>query len=71
VAAYVISLTRNWNRNWGGHLAFFNERGDVEAAFLPSFNALNVFAVPQLHAVQMIAPFARGVRTSLTGWVHV
>lgn len=71
VAAYVIGLTRNWNPNWGGHLAFFDEKGNIDEAQLPSFNTLSVFAVPQCHAVQMVAPFARGLRTSLTGWVHV
>lgn len=70
VAAYVISLTRSWNCNWGGHLAFFDEQGDIEAAYAPTFNALHVFDVPRRHAVQLVAPFARGVRTSLTGWVH-
>ena len=70
VAAYVISLTKDWNRNWGGHLAFFDPDGNIERAIMPSFNALNVFSVPQFHAVQMVAPFARAVRTSFTGWVH-
>jgi Rps23 Pro-64 3,4-dihydroxylase Tpa1-like proline 4-hydroxylase len=70
VAAYVISLTPDWNRNWGGHLAFFDKAGNIEEALIPCFNALNVFSVPQFHAVQMVAPFARSARTSLTGWVH-
>lgn len=70
VAAYVISLTEGWNRNWGGHLAFFDQAGNIEQAMLPAFNTLNVFKVPQSHAVQYVTPFARGVRTSLTGWVH-
>ena len=70
VAAYVISLTKDWNRNWGGHLAFYDDDGNIEEAIIPSFNALNVFSVPQFHGVQLVAPFARTVRTSLTGWVH-
>lgn len=70
VAAYVLGLTRNWNCNWGGHLAFFDELGSIDEAYLPGFNTLSVFAVPRRHAVQMVAPFARDVRTSLTGWVH-
>lgn len=70
VAAYVLQLTRNWNRNWGGHLAFFDEHGNISDAFLPSFNTLNVFRVPQSHAVQLVAPFAQGYRRSITGWVH-
>lgn len=70
VAAFVISLTKDWNRNWGGHLAFFDAAGNVEEAIIPCFNALNVFSVPQFHSVQLVAPFARAARTSLTGWVH-
>lgn len=70
VAAYVLQLTRDWNRNWGGHLAFFDEQGNISDAFLPSFNTLNVFRVPQSHAVQLVAPFAQGYRRSITGWVH-
>ncbi|MEZ5443764.1 MAG: 2OG-Fe(II) oxygenase family protein [Lysobacterales bacterium] len=70
VAAYVLQLTRQWDRNWGGHLAFFDEQGNITDAFLPSFNTLNVFRVPQPHAVQLVAPFAQGYRRSITGWVH-
>lgn len=70
IAAYVLNLTRDWNPDWGGHLAFFEDSGNISEAYVPSFNTLNVFTVPQLHAVQAVAPFAGGVRTSLTGWVH-
>ncbi|MCB1608412.1 MAG: 2OG-Fe(II) oxygenase [Xanthomonadales bacterium] len=70
VAAYVLSLTKNWNRNWGGHLVFFDERGNISDGFLPSFNTLNMFKVPQSHAVQSVAPFARSGRSSITGWLH-
>lgn len=69
-AAYVIRLTKDWNRNWGGHLAFFDPNDNIERAIMPTFNALNVFSVPQFHAVQMVAPVARAVQTSFTGWVH-
>ena len=70
VAAYVISMTKNWNKNWGGHLAFFDEVGNVEEAFIPSFNTLNIFLIPQSHAVQMVTPFAGENRTSYLGWLH-
>ena len=70
VAAYVLQLTQDWNRNWGGHLAFFDDGGNITDAFMPTFNTLNVFRVPQLHAVQHVAPFAQGYRRSITGWVH-
>lgn len=34
----------------------------------PGFDVLNVFAVPQRHAVTMVAPFAGAPRYSITGW---
>ena len=70
VAAYVFSMTKTWDSNWGGHLAFFDDEGNISEAFTPSFNTLNLFLVPQLHSVQLIAPFASANRTSYLGWLH-
>lgn len=70
VAAYVLNLTKSWNRNWGGHLAFFDAAGNIEQAFVPCFNTLNIFRVPQSHAVQPIAAYAGNPRFSVTGWLH-
>lgn len=70
VAAFVISMTRDWNPNWGGYLAFFDEQGNVQEAFKPTFNTLNIFSIPRRHAVQMVAPFAGHARTSLLGWLQ-
>mgnify|MGYP001826006807 FL=1 len=69
VAAWVISMTPNWNENWGGYLAFYDEKGNVTDAFKPAFNTLNIFTVPQRHAVQLVAPFAGRPRTSYLGWL--
>lgn len=70
VAAYVLSLTRDWQPDWGGHLAFLDDDGNIEQAFMPAFNTLNIFLVPQNHSVQQVATFAKGSRLSLTGWVY-
>lgn len=70
VAAYVVSMTKDWDRNWGGHLAFFDEQGNIEEAFIPSFNTLNIFLIPQRHAVQQVTQFAGVGRTSYLGWLH-
>ena len=70
VAAYVISMTRDWNQNWGGHLAFYDDAGNIETAFKPSFNTLNIFSIPRAHAVQLVAPFAGHARTSYLGWLQ-
>lgn len=70
VAACAFSLNKNWDRNWGGHLAFFDEDGNIEQAFVPSFNTLNIFSIPQQHSVQQVAPFAAEKRYSLLSWLH-
>lgn len=70
VAAYVVSMTKGWNKNWGGHLAFYDDAGNIKEAFAPSFNTLNIFLIPQSHAVQQVAPFAKVSRTSYLGWLH-
>ena len=67
VAAYVISMTRDWNPNWGGYLAFFDDEGNIEEAFMPTWNTLNIFSIPRKHAVQLVAPFAGHPRTSYLG----
>ena len=69
VAAWVLSMTPEWSPNWGGHLAFYDAHGNVEEAFKPSFNTLNIFLIPTPHAVQMVAPFAGKPRTSYLGWL--
>lgn len=68
--AYVLNLTPDWQPNWGGALQFFDRDGHIEAAFLPRFNALNVFAVPADHSVSLVAPFADEARYSITGWLR-
>ena len=70
VAAYVFSMNKKWEENWGGHLAFFDDNGNINEAFIPSFNTLNIFLVPQMHSVQLVAPFAAANRTSYLGWLH-
>lgn len=68
VAAYVLNLTPHWRWDWGGALMFSDRPGHVSEGFLPAFNALNIFAVPQPHLVGFVAPFAGASRYSITGW---
>jgi SM-20-related protein len=70
VAAYVIGMTKTWDENWGGHLAFFDDAGNVTSGFAPSFNTLNIFLTPQTHAVQLVSPFAGANRSSYLGWLQ-
>ncbi|WP_409019816.1 2OG-Fe(II) oxygenase [Brevundimonas vesicularis] len=66
--AYVLNLSPDWRAEWGGLLQFLDDNGDITETFVPSFGTLNVFAVPQMHAVSTVAPFAGGPRYSVTGW---
>lgn len=70
LCAYVLNLTPKWRADWGGILMFLDDEDHVSEGYVPAFNALNVFTVPQRHAVSLVAPFAQGERISLTGWVR-
>jgi SM-20-related protein len=69
-AAYVFSFTPTWKADWGGQLQFIDADGHIAEAYVPRFNALNIFTVPQLHCVSTVAPFAPAARYSITGWLR-
>ncbi len=69
-AAFVMNLTGDWSADWGGLLVFQNAASPISEAFIPTFNSINLFAVPQLHSVTMISPFASRLRYSVTGWLR-
>lgn len=68
-AAFTLGMNKNWDKNWGGYLAFYDELDNVKEAFKPSFNTLNIFSVPQEHAVQQVTSFAQQDRISYLGWL--
>jgi Rps23 Pro-64 3,4-dihydroxylase Tpa1-like proline 4-hydroxylase len=68
-AAYVINMTPDWRADWGGDLQFLNADMKVEEAYVPAFNALNVFRVPRAHQVSRVAA-SGGLRYSITGWLR-
>src|SRR3954467_2260231 len=67
--AYVLGLTEGWRTEWGGLLMFHDRRGDVVEAWRPRFNAMTLFAVPQLHSVSAVVPFAPAARYAVSGWL--
>jgi len=69
-AAYVLNLTPQWRPDWGGILQFYDERGNVIRGFIPAFNTLNIFRVPQPHSVSWITPLAGAPRHAVTGWLR-
>lgn len=70
LAAYVLNLTPIWRPDWGGALMFPNTEGGFSECLFPTFNALNIFAVPQKHLVSMVSSFATEHRYSITGWLR-
>jgi Rps23 Pro-64 3,4-dihydroxylase Tpa1-like proline 4-hydroxylase len=68
--AYVFSLTPQWQIDWGGLLLFHGQDGNVDFGITPRFNALNIFAVPQVHSVSMVNRIAPYRRYSITGWLR-
>ena len=68
--AYVLNLTPRWRADWGGLLLFLDEDDHVAEGYVPAFNAINVFRVPQRHAVSFVTPAASGSRLSITGWAR-
>jgi SM-20-related protein len=68
--AFVLNLTPHWRTDWGGLLNFIDADGHVAEAYAPAWNAINLFRVPQPHAVSCVAPFAGAPRLSITGWVR-
>ena len=66
--AYVFNFTRDWRPKWNGYLQFYDANGNSPTAFKPGFNTLNLFTVPQPHAVTCIPPFASEHRYAVSGW---
>jgi len=66
--AFVINLGRDWRPDWGGQLQFLDAEGNVLETFLPRWNSLSLFRVPQRHQVTFVTPWAAGPRHALTGW---
>ena len=69
-AAYVYGLTEAWQIEWGGLLMFHGDDGNVDRALVPRFDCLNLFSVPQMHSVSLVAPWAMPPRLSVTGWLR-
>lgn len=68
--AYVLNFTPVWRPDWGGLLLFHDAEGHVAEGYAPTFNALNIFRVPQVHAVTQVASFVQADRLSITGWIR-
>ena len=68
-AAFVFGLTQRWRTEWGGLLMLHGSDG-AGRYLTPAFNTLDLFAVPQVHSVSLVAPWADRPRLSVTGWLR-
>jgi Rps23 Pro-64 3,4-dihydroxylase Tpa1-like proline 4-hydroxylase len=68
VCAYVINLSRNWDSDWGGLLQFHDADRRLIDSFVPYWNHLSLFRVPQSHTVSLVSPWAGSDRLAVTGW---
>ena len=66
--AFVFNLSRGWQADWGGLLHFLDAEGRVVDTFVPRYNSLSLFRVPQFHCVSQVAAWAEAPRYGLTGW---
>lgn len=69
-AAYVLNLSPEWRPDWGGLLVFHDVQGNIVRGYTPGFNVLNIFLVPQAHAVTWVTPLAAAPRYAVTGWLR-
>ena len=66
--AFVINLGRRWQADWGGLLHFVDNTDRVVDTYVPRFNSLSLFKVPQMHYVSQVSPWAEVPRYAFTGW---
>lgn len=66
--AFVFNLGREWQADWGGLLHFLDENDRLVDSFVPRYNTLSLFRVPQFHCVSQVAAWAQAPRYALTGW---
>ena len=71
--AFVVNLSKFWKPQYGGALHFLNdERTEVIDTFVPDFNNLVIFYVPEPngipHFVSHVCPNVKPSRYAITGW---
>jgi len=68
VFAYVLNMTKDWRGDWGAKTEFFDADGNVVESFIPVFNSITIFRVPQPHSVTFVPPFCPAKRLAMSGW---
>ena len=69
-AAFAINMTLEWMPEWGGLREFSGKRDYSVEAYIPSFNVLDIFALPQGHWISQVTPFASASRLEISGRIY-
>ena len=64
---FSMDVTRTWRPNWGGQLMFLDDDGEIEEAWAPAFNRLNIYSASARHFINYVAPYEGGLALSICG----
>lgn len=64
---FSMDVTRKWRPHWGGHLNFLDSDGEIEQAWSPGFNRLNIYAGGTRHSISYVTPFHDAFCLSVCG----
>lgn len=70
--AYVLNLTKDWKPQYGGILHFLdNKRENITESFVPKFNSLVIFEVPDEGTPHFVSHVSvdKKPRYAVTGWL--
>ena len=67
---FHLGLTADWKPEWGGLLEFRNQHDKSIEAFVPCFNTLDLFLVPQGYWISSVAAFAPAMRLAVSGRIY-
>lgn len=69
LVALVLNLTRVWQVDWGGLLLIQHVKNACPIVLPPSWNTMNLFAIPVDHQVSCVSPAAQQKRYAMRGWL--
>lgn len=69
VLAAVLGLC-DWQADWGGLLLFHDDADEISRGWVPQFNTLSLFSVPQPHSVSAVTQLAPYPRLAIAGWFY-
>jgi SM-20-related protein len=67
---FDLTLTLEWSSDWGGVLTFRGQDVSNTDGYVPAFNALDIYALPQGHWISAVTDFAGGNRLAIAGRLY-